>query len=167
MPNVKPKSHSLPARSSPGSRLGGNARFASALAALLLAPGLSGCILGSERPALGLEIPSAYRGAASHAPNAAAPAMDWWRGFRSPELTSLMEQSQIFNLDIAAAVAQIVQADALVGVSGAPLLPSVTGTATAEREHFGSQSGASSGLGTGSGVASGGGSSTFNQFNMG
>ena len=49
-----------------------------------------------------------------------------------------MEAAQIYNLDIAVAIAQIVQADAQVGVSGAPLLPSVTGTATAEREHFGS-----------------------------
>jgi outer membrane protein, multidrug efflux system len=167
MGNVAPKSQFRFARLRRAARFGGRARLASALGALLLAPALSGCILGTERPELNLEVPAAYREAASHAPHAALPAMDWWRGFRSAELTSLMEQAQIFNLDIAAAVAQIVQADALVGVQGAPLLPSLTGTATAEREHFGSQSGASSGLGTGSGVASSGGSSTFNQFNMG
>src|SRR6202035_918667 len=51
--------------------------------------------------------------------------------------------------------AEIVQADAQVGVSGAPLLPSVTGTASAERQHLGSQS---STTGTGS---------TFSQFNTG
>src|SRR6185312_9573413 len=71
-----------------------------------------------------------------------------------------MEQAQIFNLDIAVAIAQIVQADAQVGVAGAPLLPSVTGTATAEREHFGSQSASNGGLGSG-------GASTFSQFNLG
>jgi NodT family efflux transporter outer membrane factor (OMF) lipoprotein len=108
------------------------------LAALLLAPGLSGCILGSERPELNLEVPGGYREASKRAPDAAVPALDWWRGFRSKELTSLMEDAQIFNLDIAVAIAQIVQADAQVGVSGAPLLPSISGAVNAEQEHFGS-----------------------------
>jgi NodT family efflux transporter outer membrane factor (OMF) lipoprotein len=130
---------------------------------LLLAPGLSGCILGSERPELNLEVPGAYREASSRAPDAAVPALDWWRGFRSAELTGLMEQAQIFNLDIAVAIAQIVQADAQVGVSGAPLLPSVTGSATAQREHFGTSTGNSST----STFSSGGGSSNFSQFNAG
>ena len=71
------------------------------------------------------------------APDAAVPALDWWRGFRSSELTALMEAAQIYNLDIAVADAQIVQADAQVGISGAPLLPSLTGTATAERDACG------------------------------
>ncbi|WP_213769921.1 efflux transporter outer membrane subunit [Bradyrhizobium sp. dw_78] len=162
-----PKSRALPAGPAPGSRLRGKARAASALAMLLLAPGLSGCILGSERPELNLEVPAAYREASSHAPDAAVPALDWWRGFRSAELTSLMEEAQIFNLDIAAAVAQVIQADAAVGVSGAPLLPSVSGTATAEREHFGSQTGGSNNSGFGSGISSGNGASTFSQFNTG
>jgi NodT family efflux transporter outer membrane factor (OMF) lipoprotein len=134
---------------------------APALAALVLAPALSGCILGSERPELNLEVPAAYREASKHAPDAAIPALDWWRGFRSKELTSLMEDAQIFNLDIAVAVAQIVQADAQVGSAGSPLLPSITGSASAEQEHFGSQTGNSSGLGGGSG------GSNFSQYNAG
>jgi multidrug efflux system outer membrane protein len=113
--------------------LRGNCRIAFGLCALLLSPVLSGCILGTERPELNLEVPAAYREGSSRAPDAAVPALDWWRGFRSGELTALMEAAQIRNLDIAVAIAQIVQADAQVGVSGAPLLPSVTGTATAER----------------------------------
>jgi multidrug efflux system outer membrane protein len=148
-------------------RFGGRIRIASALAALLLGPGLSGCILGSEKPELGLEVPATYREGGHHAPDAAVPALDWWRGFRSSELTKLMEAAQIYNLDIAVAVAQINQADAQVGISGAPLLPSVTGTGTVENEHFGSSSAQSSnlsGLGAGSG---GGGGSTFNSFNFG
>jgi outer membrane protein, multidrug efflux system len=138
--------------------LGGKLRMASALAVLALSPGLSGCILGSERPELNLEVPAGYREGSPHAPDAALPAMDWWKGFRSSELTTLMEEAQIQNLTIAQAVAQIVQADALVGVSGAALLPSLTGTASAEREHVGSSS-------AGSSAASGVGSSTFSQFN--
>src|ERR1700722_242878 len=147
-------------------RFGGKIRIASAVAALLLGPGLSGCILGSEKPELGLEVPATYREGGHHAPDAAVPALDWWRGFRSSELTKLMEAAQIYNLDIAVAIAQIVQADAQVGVSGAPLLPSVTGTGNAENEHFGSSS-AQSSSSNGLAVGSGRGGSTFNSFNFG
>jgi len=51
----------------------------------------------------------------------------------------------------AVAVAQILQADAQVGVAGAPLLPSVSGTVNAERLHQGVAS-AASGLASGGGV---------------
>src|ERR1700693_3783664 len=147
-------------------RCSGRIRIASALAALLLGPGLSGCILGSEKPELGLEVPATYREGGHHAPDAAVPALDWWRGCRSSELTKLMEAAQIYNLDIAVAVAQIIQADAQVGASGAPLLPSVTGTGTVENEHFGSSS-AQSSSSNGLAVGSGRGGSTFNSFNFG
>src|ERR1700681_2986453 len=112
-------------------RLGRKARLA--ILALLLGPALSGCILGTERPDLNLDIPAAYREGGHRAPDAHVPALDWWRGFRSTELTTLMDAAQIYNLDIAVAIAQIVQADAQAGIAGAPLLPSVTGTGTAER----------------------------------
>jgi multidrug efflux system outer membrane protein len=157
MSNVAYQSKSPPARGR--SRI----RIAPALAALLLAPGLSGCILGSERPELNLEVPGAYREGSKRAPDAAVPALDWWRGFRSKELTSLMEDAQIFNLDIAVAIAQIVQADAQVGASGAPLLPSISGAVNAEQEHFGSQTGNTSGLSSGSGSHG----SNFSQYSAG
>jgi outer membrane protein, multidrug efflux system len=112
--------------------LSGKWRAATALAVLALSPALSGCILGSERPELNLDMSDTYRAAPRGDADAAVPMLDWWRGFRSGELTALMEAAQIYNLDIAVAVAQIVQADALVGVSGAPLLPSVSGNASAE-----------------------------------
>src|ERR1700732_2437252 len=70
-------------------RLGRKARMA--LSALLLGPALSGCILGTERPDLNLDVPAAYREAGRGAPNAHVPALDWWRGFRSSELTTLMD----------------------------------------------------------------------------
>jgi NodT family efflux transporter outer membrane factor (OMF) lipoprotein len=148
-------------------------RIASALTALVLSPGLTGCILGTERPELNLEVPPAYREGSPRAPDAAVPALDWWRGFKSKELTSLMEDAQIFNLDIAVAIAQIVQADAQVGVSGAPLLPSLTGTATATRGHSGSSGGSSAATsvagvgGVGGGGGGGGGGSNFSSYSLG
>src|ERR1700761_6444736 len=116
----------------------GKARIS--IAALLFAPALSGCILGTERPDLNLDVPVTYREGGHRAPDAQLPAVDWWRGFKSGELTSLMDAAQIYNLDIAVAIAQIVQADAQVGVQGAPLLPSVTGTSTAEQSRSSSGS---------------------------
>ncbi len=148
------------------SRLGGRRRAASALAALALSPALTGCILGSERPELNLDTPASYRAAPRGDADAAEPILDWWRGFRSSELTALMEAAQIYNFDIAVAIAQIVQADAQVGISGAPLLPSVSGNASAEREHFGSQ-GSAGGVSAGAVPGIGGGGSTISQFNVG
>jgi NodT family efflux transporter outer membrane factor (OMF) lipoprotein len=57
----------------------------------------------------------------------ATPTLDWWRGFGSPELTDLMEEAQKVNLDIAAAVARFIQADAQARIAGAALLPNVSG----------------------------------------
>ena len=104
-----------------------------AISALLLGPALTGCILGTERPDLNLEVPATYREGGHTAADAHVPAVDWWRSFKSGELTSLMDGAQIYNLDIAVAIAEIVQADAQVGINGAPLLPSVTGNGSAER----------------------------------
>jgi outer membrane protein, multidrug efflux system len=136
-------------------RFGRNAR--AAISALLLGPALSGCIVGTERPDLNLDVPAAYREAGRGAPDAHVPTLDWWRGFRSNELTTLMDAAQIRNLDVAVAIAQIVQADAQVGVAGSFLLPSATGTATAERIRS-----VSSNFGGGSGF-----STTFSQYNLG
>jgi NodT family efflux transporter outer membrane factor (OMF) lipoprotein len=58
----------------------------------------------------------------------APPTLDWWRGFRSRELTVLMEEAQTANLDIAAATARFKQADAQARITGAALLPSLSGT---------------------------------------
>ena len=82
---------------------------------------LAGCIF-NERSLLGIEIPERYR-AAQSLPPAAPPALDWWRGFRSRELTALIEEAQTANFDIAAAVARIIQADAQSKIAGVPLLP--------------------------------------------
>jgi outer membrane protein, multidrug efflux system len=121
--------------------------------ALAASSTLTGCILGTERPELNLEISESYRAASKGGADAAVPAVDWWRGFRSSELSALMDAAQLNNLDIAVAMAEIVQADAQVGVSGAALLPTLTGNASAEREHLSSAGGNSGGLGGGSNLS--------------
>jgi NodT family efflux transporter outer membrane factor (OMF) lipoprotein len=144
-------------------------KFRLAASVLLLGPALSGCILGTERPDLNLDVPAAYREGGRTAPDAHVPAIDWWRDFKSSELTSLMDAAQLYDLDIAVAIAQIVQADAQVGVQGAPLFPSVTGTANAEQSRSASSGFSNNNLaGTGlTSVSTGGGGSTFSQYSLG
>lgn len=101
-------------------------RLARSLAALSLAIATSGCILTKDLPNPALDIPQAY-GAASMTASNAPPPLDWWRSFRSSELTQLMEEAQIVNLDVAAATARIRQADAQARITGAALLPTLNG----------------------------------------
>jgi NodT family efflux transporter outer membrane factor (OMF) lipoprotein len=112
-------------------------RFYGGAAQVLLLPiylGLSGCLLGTPPPEPNVEIPPVYRAAPKGDQEAALPTPEWWRGFRSNELTSFIEEAQAYNLDVAIAVAQITQADAQAGIAGAPLLPSLSGTADAQRQ---------------------------------
>jgi outer membrane protein, multidrug efflux system len=86
---------------------------------------LSGCLLAGDKPEPGLNIPATYSAGPRNpaAAEARTPPLDWWRSFRSRELTEIVEEARAANLDIAAAVARIVQADANARVAGAPLLP--------------------------------------------
>ena len=109
---------------------------------------LSGCMLESVKPDLALDTPAKYK-AAHGAADAAVPKLDWWRGFHSRELLTLIEQAQEHNFDIAIAIAQIKQADAQVKIDGAPLFPLLTlnGSAAVSqgRASGGSSGGCSSG----------------------
>jgi NodT family efflux transporter outer membrane factor (OMF) lipoprotein len=113
-------------------------------AALALAPCLAGCILTTDTlpTAAVVDVPPKYREAGGK-PHAALPAPDWWRGFRSSELTSLVERAHLDNLDIAAAVARIEQADANTRIAGATLLPLVEFDGSATRSGTGTTPGVS------------------------
>jgi multidrug efflux system outer membrane protein len=97
-------------------------RLAGVVGVLCLALTLSGCFIGSEKPDLALDVPASYS-TARKGRDQDLPPLDWWRGFRSRELTVLMEEAQTANLDIAAAVGRILQADAQVRIANAALLP--------------------------------------------
>lgn len=101
---------------------------------------LGGCIVTSDLPNPALDVPVAYQAANGPADDK-PPSLDWWRGFKSKELTVLMEEAQTVNLDIAAAVARIRQADALAQTAGAALLPSVTGGFSGSRSRSSSNTG--------------------------
>lgn len=110
---------------------------------------LGGCLL-ADRPEPALDIPQSYDGSSPNPAIAEArlPPLDWWRGFRSRELTEIIENAREANLDIAAAIARIVQADAQARIAGASLLPDISLDASAVRSR------ASQSNGTGGGGAS-------------
>jgi outer membrane protein, multidrug efflux system len=106
-------------------------RAARWLTTLCIVVSSAGCILTQDLPDPALDIPQEYKPQGYKAARLtgadASPTLDWWRGFRSRELTDLMEEAQRVNLDIAAAVARFVQADAQARIAGAALLPSLQG----------------------------------------
>jgi NodT family efflux transporter outer membrane factor (OMF) lipoprotein len=123
-------------------------RIAASIAALGALCLSSGCILTADLPQPALDVPGAYLAADGKTADDSRPTLDWWRGFRSPELTAFMEEALSVNLDIAAATSRILEADALARQAGAALLPSVTGDASETRSRS-----SSSGSSTGSNVS--------------
>jgi multidrug efflux system outer membrane protein len=122
-------SHQLPGIAIDGglAAVPGLYRAARWLAALCLVASSAGCLLTKDLPDPALDIPQGYKAARLTNPDA-PPTLDWWRGFRSTELTTLMEEAQTVNLDIAAATARFIQADAQARIAGGALLPSLNGT---------------------------------------
>ncbi len=101
---------------------------------------LGGCNLGPDYQRPEVEMPVEFR--ATPATEAAAwPSEDWWRGFKSHELNSLIEQARVQNFDIAAAIARVRQADAQVRIAGAPLLPTVSASGNASWQQVGATKG--------------------------
>ncbi|MFN5718919.1 MAG: TolC family protein, partial [Bradyrhizobium sp.] len=135
----------------PGGRFGLAGRLGRlagrSIVALGLVAGSAGCILTQDIPDPALDVPQGYKAARLGRPGDALPTLDWWRGFRSSELTQLMEEAQTVNLDIAAAVARFRQADALARQASAALLPTVNlnGSETYSRTSGSSASGLTNG----------------------
>lgn len=70
------------------------------------------------------DVPASFeQKAPANAP--AWPARDWWTRYGDPQLSTLMDQAQAGNLDIAQAAARLRQADARARQAGAALLPQV------------------------------------------
>jgi len=117
-------------------------------ACLFVVHALAGCFLDIEKPDPRLDVPDSYV-TARKGPDSALPPLDWWRSFRSHELSLLMEEAQTANLDIAAAVARIEQADAAVRTANAALLPILDFNSSATRS-LASTAGGGGGTGGGS-----------------
>ena len=98
---------------------------------------LAGCDLGpAYQPDLAA-APAEFR--AAEGTGAVWPEEAWWRGFASPELTTLIDAARSHNLDLDVAAARIRQADAQLRIAGAPLLPSLSGSGGASWQEAGSR----------------------------
>ena len=82
---------------------------------------VSGCAVEGSKPAPPA-VPAAFEQSAAEGP---WPDADWYRGFASSELDSLIALAEDKSLDVAAAVARVKQADARARQAGASLLPQV------------------------------------------
>jgi outer membrane protein, multidrug efflux system len=100
------------------------ARAQAAIFALITT--LTGC--AAERPAVAPErLPLAFKNQADQA-SPRWPAKDWYRGFQSQTLDDLIDSAASANLDLQAARARVLQANARARQAGAALLPSLDAT---------------------------------------
>jgi NodT family efflux transporter outer membrane factor (OMF) lipoprotein len=65
--------------------------------------------------------------------NTNEPAERWWASFNDPQLTKLVDQAVLANLDVKLAAARVAEARAERGVAKSALFPSVAASASATR----------------------------------
>ncbi|MBM3654196.1 MAG: TolC family protein, partial [Alphaproteobacteria bacterium] len=97
-----------------------------ALAVATLAAALAGCDLEWDKPDLSAPPPARFVEAKPHPAPSISGGRDFAVKFGSRELTQLVERALDDNLDIAAAIARIAEADAQARISSAALWPSVS-----------------------------------------
>ena len=87
---------------------------------------LTACNVGEDYQRPSTPAPVAWKQLSDTAntTNAAITA-DWWRQFNAPRLDGYMDAALSGNLDLAAAIARVRQADAQVRIAGASLLPAL------------------------------------------
>ncbi|HTW71727.1 MAG TPA: efflux transporter outer membrane subunit [Acetobacteraceae bacterium] len=88
---------------------------------------LTGCSVGPPYRHPESALPAHWRETDSTA--AIWPTTDWWRGFNDPQLDALIARAESQNLNLAAAVARVREANADTRIAGAALLPSIGATA--------------------------------------
>ena len=109
----------------------GLAKTSSAALSLVCGLTLGACTFTERRAGLDVAIPPKF----DHAAKAAATSLplDWPKLFGSAELDRLGQITATGNLDVAAAAARILEADAQTAVTSATLYPKVTGDPSADR----------------------------------
>lgn len=91
------------------------------------------CTLPIEPAESGVPAPDRFVAGSTMPAPAPAPDPAWWRAFGTPELDRIMAAAMEGNLDLAAAVARLRQADAALRIAGAQLLPLVEGSVSVGR----------------------------------
>ena len=100
---------------------------------MVLALAVAGCSTAPPKAMKAEDLPNAF--AAPMAPGSQQQVTAaWWKAYSSPELTSLIHDARIGNLNLAAAAARVQQAQAQAGIAVSALLPKVTLGALANRQ---------------------------------
>ena len=106
-------------------------RVARACAVAATGFGLMSCTFDVDRPGAGFNLAARF----DHAPAKPSPPIsaNWPSLFGSSELTRLAQSTAANNLDVAAAAARILQADAQAQITDSALFPSLTSSNNAQR----------------------------------
>ena len=89
---------------------------------VLAITGLMGAALASERSQGELTVPDRYAGSDAQTP---APTVSWWEELQDAQLSGLIEDALVQNLDMRSMDRQIAMSRALTHQSIAPVLPMV------------------------------------------
>jgi multidrug efflux system outer membrane protein len=103
---------------------------------VLAAAASTSCTVGPNYSRPVVQVPTAYRGAATAGEASAESLGDakWWDAFQDPVLQSLIETAVRQNFDVRIAAARLLQAQAQLGIVRADQKPAVGATAGAARE---------------------------------
>jgi multidrug efflux system outer membrane protein len=93
---------------------------------------LAGCAQTPPPPPPALAMPAGWA-AGETAQDSQWPDPDWWNRFGSAELARMVREGQASNLELAAALSRVRQAEAQARIAGVALLPSVDFGSGADR----------------------------------
>ena len=93
---------------------------------------LAACVPDATVPDPKLDVPTTYR-YSDAAGGLRDHAVDWWTQFHSPELNQFMEETEVSNFTIAAAIGQLEQADAAARITGSTLFPLISASNNVSR----------------------------------
>src|SRR6185437_3741592 len=115
------------------------------------------------------DVPQAFTAPVADKQAPIWPEANWWVNFKADELPALVETAQKENLDLAAAAARVLEAEAQDGVAFSNLLPVVNLQGAADRNgtHIGTSNFVTGPGGTITQVPGGRAASTSNSFNAG
>ena len=110
-------------------------------------PGGSGCTTPNPTPLdKPGDVPLAFTAPVVDKQAPIWPEANWWVNFKADELPALMETAQKENLDLAAAAARVLQAEAQDGVAFSNLLPTVNLQGNAARQQTSAGSTSTNGI---------------------
>ncbi len=109
-------------------------RFFNSSSAVVLALVAAGCTTPVPQALKTTDVPAAGFTAPIMSDAQVWPKTDWWTTFGSPEMAGLVSDAQANNLDIAAAYARVLQAEAQSGIARSSLFPTLNGSFDASRQ---------------------------------